>query len=145
MLSTNTHHTISNFMPLKTKTGETISLLFMCFLAAMEKINSSCQYGDFHSRKSSLFPVSLRNGLYLKIIYKVTTILGCRGIKALFLGKCCHVCPFTYFLMLCVYQEREIYATKEHAETATEADQWRCKWKAVRLTPLRAKLGYRIP
>lgn len=105
MLST--HHTISNFMPLKTKTGETISLLFMCFLAAMEKINSSCQYGDFHSRKSSLFLVSLRNGLYLKLFCKVTTILGCRGIKTLFLGKCYHVCPFTYFLMLCVYQERE--------------------------------------
>lgn len=47
---------------------ETIRLLFMCFLAAIHKINSSFQEGDSHSRKSKLFPISLGKGLYLKTL-----------------------------------------------------------------------------
>lgn len=137
-----THHIISNFVPSRTKMGKIIRLSFMCFLAAIEKMNSSCQECDSHSMKSQLFPISLRKGLYFK------TVLHCSGLrenKTRPSGKMLSFLALPDFLMVCVYQGKETCARKPQAGTDHRADQRQCKCGAAWLPHSGAMQGQRLP
>lgn len=108
-----THHLISNCMPLKTKMEETTRLSFMCFPVAIEKISSSCHWGDFHSGKSYLFPISLKKEFYLKNLLQGDHCSGLHKIPSL--GEMLSCVPsHLHSDSLCI-PRKETFATKRHA------------------------------
>lgn len=92
-----THKIISSCMPFKARLEETIRLLFMHFLKAIKKINSSCRLGDFHSRKSYLQSASEEDETW-KNYFQGDHYLGLHEHKISPLGNVLSVCLFIYYL-----------------------------------------------
>lgn len=118
-----THH-ISNFMPFRTKMEEAIGLLFMWFLVAITKLIVCARRVILILGKVSYFQSASEKGSTSTFFCKVATLRGCMSIKLLLLGKCYPVGPFTYFLTVCVYQEKGPVQQNSMQELTMEADQW---------------------